>query len=168
MKIIKVLLVLAMTVVLTGCGLFDLSSFIIPDDSEFIATVESLDTPEKACQYVMDNFEWEKHILNYSPYQVWLVNKANTGDCNDMACFLAFVTHYHGYEIYQIVTRFKGTLISHALCVFVEEEQYTYSSNQYYHPIYVDTFKEIVDHYERSLEITSYKVFDYEGNVVTD
>ena len=149
--------------------MYNLSNFVIPDDSEFLAVIESLDTPEKACEYTMENFEWESYLLNYSPYQVWLANtKASTGDCNDIACFLAFITHYHGYEVYRIVIQFRGTFIGHALCVFVEEGQYTYSSNQYYHPIYVNTFDEIVGNYftYQWRELQSYRVYDYNNKLI--
>ena len=166
----KMLIIFLVIVLLPGCGIFNLTNFIMPDDLEFIAVVESLDTPEKACQYTMENFEWEFHVLNYSPYQMWIANtKTNTGDCNDISSFLAFVAHYHGYEVYQIIIQFKGTLIGHVLCVFVENEQYTYSSNQYYYPIYVNTFRKIVEDYfvhQTLFEFYNYKVYNYDGNIV--
>ena len=168
-KFFIIISVLILCLLFTGCGLFDLTNWTAPNDSEFIAVIESLDTPKKAVEYVKTNFEWQLHFQNYSPYQVWVVNtKANTGDCNDMACFLSFVANYHGYKVYQVAIRFKEEFWGHVLCVFVEDGKYTYSSNYFYRPIYADNFREIVDDYftYQPLKFKSYRVYDYNNNLI--
>ena len=152
----KLILILILTVFLSGCGVFNLNGFIMPDDMEFLAVVESLDTPKKICQY-MKNFTFKYHTFYApSPYTLW---KIREGDCNDFSTFAVFIADYHGYETYQIIVRFKGTLVAHYLGVFVEDG-YTYSSNQTYHPINVNTFEEIVSDYIRNYggELLNFKV----------
>lgn len=175
----RILILVILIAFLTGCStIYDLTNFIVPDDEEFIAVIESLDTPKKICAYMDENFEWEFRVLAYSPYQMWLENVKKiiksvlfkVGDCNDMSCFAAFAANYHGYTIYQIRVEFKETLVGHFLCVFVEEGKYTYSSNTNYYPIFVDSFEDIVLHYfERATkELRSYKVYDYNMNLVIE
>lgn len=48
MKKILVLMLIT-TLLLSGCGTFNLNEFVMPDDVEFLATIESLNTPEKIC-----------------------------------------------------------------------------------------------------------------------
>ena len=136
-----------MLIFLTGCGLCDINYFIMPDDLEFIAVVESLDTPKKVCTYVKDNFIYKLHpFYAPDPYILW---KLGEGDCNDFETFARFVANYHGYETWRIVIYFKNALLKHTIAVF-EEWKLTYSNVQYYKPIYVDTFKEVVEHWEES------------------
>ncbi|MCK4321992.1 hypothetical protein KAX08_05710 [candidate division WOR-3 bacterium] len=140
----KLVLILILTVFLSGCGIFNLNNFVMPDDMEFLAIVESLDTPQKICQYMQENFTYEYHTFYApSPYILW---KIREGDCNDFSTFAVFIADYHGYETYQIMIRFKGTLIGHYLGVFVENG-YNYSNNRLYHPINVNTFEEVVSDY---------------------
>ena len=54
-KIISLIIVL---IFLTGCsGLYNLNNFVLPDDSEFLVLIEELDTPQRICQYMIDNLE---------------------------------------------------------------------------------------------------------------
>ena len=148
---------LILTIFLTGCGVFNLNGFIMPDDTEFLTVVESLDTPVKICEYMKENFTYKTHIF-YSPdpYTLWLTQE---GDCNDFSTFAVFIADWHGYETYQIDISFKNTLMRHYLGVFVENK-YNYSSNKAYHPISVDSFEEIVSDYinEYGGELKSFKV----------
>jgi len=157
MKKLLLIMSLIMCLTMSGCGLFNLNGFIMPDDLEFLAVVESLDTPEKICDYMKENFTYKTHYLYApDPFTFW---KLREGDCNDFADFARFVANYHGYETYQILISFKNTLLQHVLGVFVENDKYTYSNNTAYKPINVDTFKEVVEHWEKSqseYEIKSY------------
>ena len=165
----KIFLCLLTVCLLTGCWMpYNLSNFTVPNDKEFTEIMETLNTPERICAYMEENFEWELHFLTYSPYRMWLANKTKAGDCNDMSCFAVFVANYHEYETYQIWVFFKHDLISHFLGVFVEDGKYTYSNNQHYHPIYADNFREIVEHYfsYQLKEFKSYRVYDYDNKIV--
>ena len=171
MKYIIIIILFLGLVLLTGCGIFNLSGFVMPDDLEFLAVIESVNTPKKICNYMEGNFEWELHVLNYSPYQMWLANtRTKAGDCNDMSCWAIFAANWHGYETYQIWVFFKGAIVSHLLGVFVENGKYTYSNNQYYHPIYVDNFSDIVEHYFNGIEkeLSHYKVYNYNNDIIEE
>ena len=59
---------------LSGCGVFNLSNFVMTDDLEFLALVEELVTPKKIVDYMSDNFTFEQH--NYyalNPYILWKI-----------------------------------------------------------------------------------------------
>jgi len=162
----KVIILILFTILLTGCGTFNLDGFVMPDDLEFLAVVESLDTPEKICTYMKENFKWVSHFSAYSPYQMWLANtKTKAGDCNDFSAFAVWVAHYHGYEVYQI--RVKLSLFRyHLLGVFVEGGFYTSSSNMFYYPWLCNSFGDVVKvHYNNS---PSYIVYDYNNNVIEE
>ena len=159
----KIIIVIILSCLLTGCWLQNVSNFVIPDDEDFIETINRLDTPQKICTYMKENFEWEWTIRTYTPYQLWLVSRQNKyGDCSDYSAFAIFVAHYHGYEVFQMFM-WKNRM-PHVLGVFVENDKYTYSDNQYYHPIYVKTFREVIENH--SSEFQSYKVYDYNMNII--
>ena len=162
MKKLSILIILLiLTTFISGCGttLFDLNSWILPDDLEFLAMIQELDTPEKICQYMADNFEYEKHFFySYNPYTIWQTKKA---DCKDYAVFGQFIANYHGYETYLI------KINCHWLAVY-KENQYSFSDNwRYYSPIY-DTFSEIVeyDFFLRNKIWSKYFVYDYDMNII--
>jgi hypothetical protein len=160
----KIFIVLILTLLLSGCGLYNLGGFVLPDDMEFMAVVESLDTPEKICSYMMNNFTYKAHIFfEINPYTLW---KTKKGDCNDFSTFAVFAANYHGYETYQIKIIFKDTLISHYLGVFVENSKYTSSSNRAYYKWRCESFKDIVIVHVNKWK--SYKVFDYKNNLIEE
>ena len=166
MKKLLVLFII-LTIFLSGCGIYNLSLFTLPDDTEFLALIEELDTPEKICQYMLDNFEYEKHLY-YSPdpYTLW---KTKKGDCNDYSVFAIFVANYHNYKTYQIHIFFKGTFIKHMLAIYLENDKYTYSNNKAYYPINVSTLKEVVEHYfdmVKEYELNYYTIYDYNMNII--
>jgi hypothetical protein len=150
---------------MSGCGLFNLNGWVVSDDLEFLEVVESLKTPEMICNY-MKNFNYKEHpFYAPDPYTFW---KLGEGDCNDFETFARFVADYHGYTTYRVVVYIKGVFFRHALAVF-EEDGFTYQDIKAYKPIYADTFKEVVEHWEKSqmgYEVRKYKVYDYEGNEV--
>ena len=168
----RIILLFTILIFLSGCGIFNLNYFVMPDDLEFLAAVESLDTPQKICEYMADNFEWELSLWHsYSPYKMWLLNKQNkTGDCNDYSCFAVFVANWHGYKTYQIGIFYKNYSIRHFLAVFVENDRYNYSSDAYYCPIQANTFRGIIEHHCNTFktEWKSYKVYDYEIKVIEE
>lgn len=161
------ILFLILTIFLSGCSsVFNLSNFVLPDDIGFISCIEKLDTPEKICNYMKDNFTYKEHIFyNPNPYTLWLIQE---GDCNDLCTFAIFVANYHNYETYQIHIFFKGTFIKHTLAVYLENDKYTYSNFKAYYPICASSFKEIVSHYfiNHELKLKFYKVFDYNMNLI--
>lgn len=156
-----------LTVFLSGCGFYDLSNFTLPNDLEFLAVVEELNTPKKIVDYMQDNFEYEPHaIYAPDPYTLW---KTKRGDCNDFSTFAVFVANYHGIKAYQMFIYFKNNLFNHAIAVYEENGKYDYSNNKAYYPIQVSTFKEVVEHYlsfSDEYELKNYEVYDYEMNIV--
>lgn len=157
----KILLFLILIIFLSGCSVFNLNNFVLPDDIDFIETIENLDTPEKICSYMKENFTYKENIFyNPDPYTLWSIQE---GDCNDFCAFATFIANYHNYTTYQIVINFKGTFIKHILAVYLENDKYSYSNNKAYYPICASSFDEIVSHYfiNHELELRSYKVYDY-------
>ena len=182
MKKVLILILLISTIFLSGCSsLFNLNGWIMPDDLEFLAVIDSLDTPKKICKY-MENFEWNISIHTYSPYQMYLANLENwndTGDCDDFATFATWVAHYHGFEVYRVTmwqkfTGFYGLplIMPHVLGVFVENGLYTYCNEVFYCPIFTDNFKEIVDDYVSGncwvSGVINFKVYDYDNNLIKE
>ena len=165
----KIILFLILIIFLSGCSVFDLNNFVLPNDIEFIKTIETLDTPEKICNYMKDNFTYKPSVsYNLDPYQLWLTKK---GDCNDFCSFAIFIANYHNYVTYQIHIYFKKTFIKHVLAVYLENNQYTYSNNKAYYPLYVSSFDEIISHYFNfpiEYELDYYKVFDYNMNLIKE
>jgi len=138
----------------------------MPDDLEFLTVIESLDTPEKICEYMKENFTYEPHIIyTLDPYTLW---KTNKGDCNDFSTFAVFAANYHNYETYQIKIFFKDTLMFHTIAIY-REDKLSYSDNWIYCYGY-DTFKKVVidDMKFRPSDLVwkSYKVYDYENNLI--
>jgi len=160
----RILLIIMVCLLLSGCGIYDLDNFVTPNDTEFIAVIDSLDTPEKICQYMQDNFIYKYHsIYDPDPYTLWQTKK---GDCNDMATFGTWVANYHGYTTYQIQIFFNDTLISHYIGVFVEDGKYTSSSNYGYYKWRCESFKEIVAVHSNCWK--KYKVYDYNNNIIEE
>lgn len=160
-------LIFILTIFLSGCRIFNLSDFVLPDDTEFISCIKKLYNPEKICQYMKENFTYKENVFyNPDPYTIWLTRE---GDCNDYTAFAQFVANYNGYETWQILIYFKRTSTKHMLAVYLENGKYTYSSNEVYHPIYALSFKDIVLDYFNPLleyELNYYKVFDYNMNKI--
>lgn len=162
----KIILFLIVIIFLSGCSVFNLNDFVLPDDIEFIETIETLDTPKKICQYMKDNFIYKENIFyNPDPYELWLCHE---GDCNDLCTWAMFVADYHNYETHQIHISFKGTFIKHVLAIYREDNKYNYSNIKAYCPICASSFSEIISHYftNHELELKSYKVYDYDMNLV--
>ena len=164
MKKLLIIFIL-LTLSLSSCGLYNLNFFTLPDDAEFIALVQELDTPLKICQYMKDNFTYELHLLyTPNPYILWQTKK---GDCNDFATFGVFIADYHGYETYQIKIYWQDIKIKHRLAIY-KENKYSFSDNWlYFLPIY-NNFLEIVkyDSFLQDKIWSKYIVYDYDMNII--
>ena len=167
MKKLLVLFIL-LTLFSSGCGsgLYDLNLFTIPDDAEFLALVQELDTPKKICQYMLDNFTYEIHdFYTLDPYTLWQTKK---GDCNDYASLGIFIANYHNYETYQIAISYSNTLIKHMLAVYVENNFLSFTDTMYYFSGF-KTFKEIVifdNKFIPDKKWSKYIVYDYWNDVI--
>jgi len=162
----RIIILLILTMFLSGCGVYNLNSFVLPDDNDFLALIQELDTPKKICQYMTDNFTYKKIIsYNLNPYDLYLTKK---GDCGDFANFTQFIANYHHYVTYSILIYFKDTSEYHALTVFIENGRHNYSNNRFYYPISVSSFDKIVlDFFTYcDYEYKFYKVYDYELNLI--
>ena len=165
MKKLLILLIL-FTLFLSGCGIYNLNSFVLPDDAEFLALIQELDTPQKICQYMQDNFESENHDVTLTPYQLYILRK---GDCDDFYYWAAFFTNYHGYETYQILIFYPFPIYPvdtyHSIAIFKENGYYTFSENQYYNPDGQchNSFSEIMQLFNGW---SSYTVYDYWNNII--
>lgn len=165
MKKLLVLLII-LTLFLSGCGLCNLNNFILPDDTEFIALIEELDTPEKIGDYMLKNFTYQLHTLYVpNPYQLWLTKN---GDCNDFATFGMFIANYHFYETY-LIKIFDETSLRHYISVYLENNCFSITDNQYYY-FGFKTFKEIVNFDSKYMipnrKWLKYIVYDYDMNVI--
>lgn len=128
---------------LSGCGIYNLNNFVLPDDTRFIALVQELDTPRKISAYMIENFTYELHLLNIlSPYQLYINKK---GDCDDFANFAIFIAHHHSYETFLIKICYKNLAINHYLAIYKENGLYNFSDNQYYFSVNYDNFSDIVE-----------------------
>jgi len=162
----KVIILILFTILLTGCGTFNLDGFVMPDDLEFLMVVQTFDTPEKIANYMEDNFTYKLfRYANFSPYNLW---KNREGDCNDFACFGTFVANYHGYETYQIKIWYKDASLTHRIGVY-REDIYSFTDTVYYYYGF-KTFKDIVEEsgYHTGFRWRSYKVYDYENNLIEE
>ena len=164
----KLLLIITLSLLLSGCGIFNLNGFIVPDDLEFLAVIENLRTPQEISDYMMRNFTYELHSLYApDPYTLWLTKK---GDCNDFSSFSTWVADYHGYETWQIqIFYLIDPLWRHWIAIYREDNLYNFTDNQYYFPINVTSFREIVNYdsdYLTGKTWVKYIVYDYEMNVI--
>jgi hypothetical protein len=164
----KLLILLTLSIFfLSGCGIYNLNCFTLPDDAEFLALVQGLDTPQKIGDYMIDNFESEEHpYISLTPYQLYLTKK---GDCNDMAVFAQYTANYHGYETYQILMLYPKPIYSvdtwHAIAIYKENNYYTFSENQFYNPYgqYYVSFAGIMQLFNGW---SKYIVYDYNMNII--
>jgi len=160
----KFILISIILIFLTGCGIFDLDSWIYPDYGEFLTFIKQLDTPKKIGDYMLENFTYELHIPNLlTPYELYITKK---GDCDDFSNFGIFIANYHNYETYSVKI-FNETPIRHYVAVYVENNHYSITDNQYYY-FGFDNFKEIVkfDSILRNQNWLKYIVYDYWNNEV--
>jgi len=158
------ILLIILLITISGCGLFNLDGWVIPDDTEFLALIQELDTPQKIGEYMKENFTYEIHdYYAPDPYTLYLIKK---GDCNDFSTFGTFIAEYHGYETFQIKI-FDNTLYQHYVAVYDEDIWYSITDCQNYY-FGFDNFKEIVEYvcHIRLKTWTEYIVYDYWNNII--
>lgn len=155
----KIILLAMILVFLVGCG-------TPPDNGEFMACIEKLDTPEKIGDYMLENFEYEVHdFYTLEPYELW---KTKKGDFDDFSAFGVFVADYHGYITWQIKI-YDDTWYKYYVAVYDEDIWYGITDNRDYYYGF-DTFREIVDHVceIRDKVWIRYVVYDYWDDVVEE
>lgn len=162
----KIILLLLIVFTLSGCGIYNLNGFTLPDDMEFLAVIEELDTPKKICQYMLNNFEYhEKYTYKtLNPYELFIIKK---GDCDDFSNFAKFIANYHDYETYQILMFFSSTINKHSIVVYVEDKL-SFSDSQYYFSGF-NNFREIVKfdcEYLIFEKLIKYIIYDYDMNII--
>jgi len=160
----KAILLSIILIFLTGCGLYNLNYFIMPDDAEFLALIEELNTPEKIGNYMSENFTYEFHDLYaLDPYNLWKIKK---GDCNDFVTFGTFIANHHGYTTYQLGIFYID--LKHRIAIYEENNYYSITNNQYYYPNF-DTFRSIVE-FDNILKDNNnwnkYIIYDYDNKIV--
>ena len=160
----KIILSILILILLTGCGLYNLDNFVLPDDSEFLALIEKLNTPQKIGSYMEENFTYEFHdAYALNPYELYKLGK---GDCNEFVDFGAFIANYHGYITYQLGIFYKD--FKHRIAIY-KEENYSITNNQHYSFGY-NTFLEIVetDSISRNKIWKKYIIYDYWNDIVEE
>lgn len=168
-KILIILFFILLPLFLSGCGIYNLNFFVLPDDVEFLTLIDTLNTPEKICQYMLDNFTYEAHHYHApNPYTIWSTSKV---DCNDFVTFAQFIANYHGYKTYHLIVTvaYDGKVIDHSLGVYSENGKYNYSNGAYYCLLNALGFSDIVNHNFRPpcvSEVKSYEVYDYNNNLI--
>ena len=169
-KIILLIIALILLTGLTGCGIYNLANFVLPDDAGFMQVVESLRTPREISDYMTENFTYELHgFYAPDPYTLW---KTGKGDCNDFATFGMFIANYHNYETYLLRIHFKNYYYDHYIAIYIEGNYYNFSDNQHYFALKYSDFKNIAElissyMYQKCGYIYSeYIVYDYDMNIV--
>lgn len=161
----KYVVIIILCLFLSGCTIYNLNNFILPDDKGFIDTINKLDTPYKISLYMQENFIYQTHIV-YAPcpYTLW---KTKKGDCNDFSSFATFVADYHGYKTYQM--DIFNHNISHYLGIYQTGNCYQITSNMDIFWECFKTFEEIANYYNNyddKYDYTKYKVYDINQNII--
>jgi len=164
----KVILLIIILILFTGCSdIYNQGNFVLPDDIEFLAIIQELDTPEKIGDYTEENFTLETNLILLNPYQLFIAKK---GCCDDFALFTTYIANYHNYETYQILIKFPLNMYDsqyHMIGVFKEGDYYNISDNINYIECFCESFKEIMNFYLYHGWI-SYTVYDYDMNIVEE
>jgi len=164
-KLILLFIIFILTISLSGCGIYNLNSFVLPDDAEFLACIQELDNPEKIGDYMLENFTYETNSILLNPDQLFIVKK---GNCDDFSFFATFIANYHNYETYQILIEFPLNIHDpqyHMIGVFKEGNYYNISENTLYIECLCENFKEIMNFYLYHGWI-SYIVYDYNMKII--
>jgi hypothetical protein len=173
-KLIILFIIIIFLPLISGCTLPDeseqilpfshLKDFNMPKDSEFIDTIETLDTPEKICQYMSNNFTGYENLEDdYTPYQMFQIKQ---GDCADYSCFAAFTANYHNFETYLVYivldVPWLETTQAHLFTVYKVDNHYAFSDYSYY----TDGFNSISDIIDTYAWVTHYTIYDCQMNIV--
>ncbi|MFA5360816.1 MAG: hypothetical protein WC320_02545 [Candidatus Paceibacterota bacterium] len=175
--VIALMILMMAATFLNGCccflgaenGWYDISNFVMPDDSEFIAEIEELTAPWLIAAYMETNFEYQLSGCAKSPYLLW---KTKKGDCNDFALFGVYVASYHGYDAYLVRIFFEDSDTRHWLGVYWEEVfgLYSYTSNQFFSYYVLKDIGGVVENYCKIHQKNwmKYEVYDYRMNLVEE
>ena len=156
------LLLILFIFLLSGCnGIYNLNYFTLPDDAEFLALIQELDTPEKIGTYMLDSFTYETNLILLNPYQLFVTKN---GNCDDFSLFITYIAHRHNYETYQILIEFPLGKY-HMIGVFKEGNYYNISENTLYIECFCNNFKEIMNFYLYR-DWISYIVYDYNMKII--
>jgi hypothetical protein len=173
-KLIILLIIIILLPLFSGCVLPDeseqllpfshLKDFNMPNNSEFINTIEALDAPEKICQYMSDNFKgYENLDDDYTPYQMFQIKQ---GDCADYSCFAAFAADYHNIETYLVYiildVPWSENIQGHLFTIYKVDNNYTFSDYSYY----TDGFNSISDIIDTYAWVIHYTIYDCQMNII--
>ena len=120
---------------ISGMGLYQ-------EDSVFVNLVYQLDNPQKICQYMEENFNYELQKGAYSPYQTYL---SKEGDCAAHAIFANRIAHFHDYESNYVSIKLTNGY-THAIVIYDMGNHYTYSSNHLYFSQSFNSIEACVNH----------------------
>ena len=156
---------LTIVLFLSGCGIYKLDWFVVPDDSDFNELVQEINTPEKISLYMLEHF---KYVLNFliakSPYELYIKKE---GDCNDFALFGQYIANENGYKTYKVRIYWCGTTTHHVITVYVEDSFLSFTDNLLYYSEYQE-IRSIVDQSAINTRMVwkKYIVFDYDNNII--
>jgi len=73
----KIIILLLTLILLSGC-VYNLNLFTLPDDIEFLAVVESLNTPYKISEYMVIHFTYKlSPFIAKTPYELWKIGEGD-------------------------------------------------------------------------------------------
>lgn len=166
----KIIILLSIILIfLTGCGgIYNQGNFVLPNDIEFLNLIKELNTPEKTCKYMEDNFEYENNLVTLTPYQLLLIKR---GNCDDFSNFATFFPHCNKYETWQILIEFPFYEYEdhryHMIGVFKEGDYYNISENMLYVECFCKNFRGIMNFYLYR-DWISYTVYDYDMKIIEE
>lgn len=164
----KILLVgiLIAVLLLTGCVLtFNLCNWS-SSNSGFNNLINTLNTPEKAINWLRDNCDYVKHSTAYSPYQVYAYKKYV---CADASAFGRYAAHKHGYTSYDLILQFSDFNKTHSIAIYKVDGTYDNSSNASYRNWNDSSLWAAANHAANAYTahtVKSWYVNDYCNNVV--
>jgi hypothetical protein len=165
----KILLVgiLIVVLLLTGCVVwtFNLCTWS-SSNAGFNNLISTLNTPEKAVNWLKANCNYVKHTFPYSPYQVYSYKK---GVCADFSAFGRYAAHKHGYTSYDLILQFSNKSVTHSNAIYLVGSTLDYSSDREYYNVNYSTIQQIVNHWANLNEdyiVSSWYVNDYCNKVI--
>lgn len=163
----KIIVLFIVSILLSSCTtlyVLNPSQITMPDDLEFFAIVEELDTPPKIANYIANNFTYKVHsFYKPTPYTLWRIKE---GDCNDFSTFACFVANYHGYETYQMVLS-DSSPYAHVVAIFYENNYYSIIDNQLYYYNF-NSFQNIIDFvcYKHYKVWNNYIIYNFNMDII--
>lgn len=177
--IIGLIVCLGLALLMTGCDwsdyIYDMNQCVPPEQysQAFANVIYSLNTPQKICNYMAANFDYEAHPYDVqSPYETWTSKEA---DCNDSseffvyACYVNRIGSKSGYAGCQIYLT-RSDQKAHTLGLYWDGSYWDYSNVFNYKNVNKSTFAAIVQHYDDSIgaSVVDYIVYNFGMQVVQD